>query len=98
MIADVPIGALVVQAVADAAPIPTYVSSMSLSNVIRELKSANGLVRKAAASIERIAAGSAPAAMPPSGAISARLGDSERETSTNAQMQGAADEPWGGNR
>jgi hypothetical protein len=37
-------------------------------------------------------------ARPPAGAASTESGDADRETSTNAQMEGAADEPWPGNR
>jgi hypothetical protein len=37
-----------------------------------------------------------PAATPPPGAGPVARGD-ERETSTNAQTEGAADEPWPGN-
>jgi hypothetical protein len=51
--------------------------------------------RRAAAAIAESAE---PVSMPPPGARSARLGDPSRETSTNAQMEGAAGEPWGGNR
>ncbi len=40
------------------------------------------------------AEGEEPVATPPSGGF----GVPERETSTNAQMQGASDEPWPGNR
>jgi hypothetical protein len=36
-------------------------------------------------------------AKPPAGAESTETGDADRETSTNAQMEGAADEPWPGN-
>jgi len=42
---------------------------------------------------EAVARGLEPDAMPPAGS----LGEPERETSTNAQMQGARDEPWPGN-
>jgi hypothetical protein len=38
-----------------------------------------------------------PVASPPPGATEGGLGDVERETSTNAQAEGAADEPWPGN-
>jgi len=38
-----------------------------------------------------------PVATPPPGAASSWEGDPERETSTNAQVEGAAGEPWGGN-
>jgi hypothetical protein len=43
------------------------------------------------------AGGGTPVATPPPGARSAEAGDAERETSTNAQLEGAADEPWSGN-
>jgi hypothetical protein len=49
---------------------------------------------RAAESVEERAEGGEPDATPPPGA---ELGDSERETSTNARMGGAADEPWPGN-
>jgi hypothetical protein len=39
-----------------------------------------------------------PVATPPPGARSNRFGDLDAETSTNAQMEGEADAPWGGNR
>ena len=38
-----------------------------------------------------------PDATPPPGASSSREGDPDRETSTNAQTEGAADQPWSGN-
>jgi hypothetical protein len=53
--------------------------------------------RGTADSVETAAEEGSPAATPPPGAGSA-AGDAERETSTNAQMEGAADEPWPGNR
>jgi hypothetical protein len=37
-------------------------------------------------------------AAPPPGAASDWTGDRDRETSTNAQTAGAADQPWPGNR
>jgi hypothetical protein len=39
-----------------------------------------------------------PIATPPPDAVSGRLGDPDRETSTNAQAEGASEEPWSGNR
>jgi hypothetical protein len=51
--------------------------------------------RQAVGTVEDEAEGASPAATPPPG--SGGTGDSERETSTNAQMEGAADEPWPGN-
>jgi hypothetical protein len=56
------------------------------------------LLRREATSIEAVAEGGRPAATPPPGAASTWTGDPERETSTNAQMEGAANEPWSGNR
>jgi hypothetical protein len=51
--------------------------------------------RRTAASTEDAVEGESPVATPPPGAD---LGaDLDRETSTNAQMEGAADEPWPGN-
>jgi hypothetical protein len=40
--------------------------------------------------------GESPVATPPPGAYSGS-GDAEQETSTNAQTEGASDEPWPGN-
>jgi hypothetical protein len=42
--------------------------------------------------------GESPVATPPPGADDVGMGVDERETSTNAQMECAADEPWPGNR
>jgi len=50
-------------------------------------------IRKWFGQTEREAEGSEPVATPPSGG----LGVEEQETSTNAQMEGARDEPWPGN-
>jgi hypothetical protein len=55
-------------------------------------------LRREALSAEAIAEGGRAVATPPPGAVSARTGDRDRETSTNAQMEGAVDEPWSGNR
>ena len=66
-----------------------------LSNGLEKLKA---LLRRAATSAEEIAEGGEPVATPPPGSASARLGDPDRETSTNARSEGAADEPWSGNR
>jgi hypothetical protein len=62
------------------------------------LKKIREWFRRAARSVEEVAEGGKPVATPPPGAASARLGDQDRETSTNAQLEGSADEPWGGNR
>ena len=56
------------------------------------------LFRRAATSVEEVADGEEPVATPAPGSRSGRLGDSDRETSTNAQLEGEADKPWGGNR
>jgi hypothetical protein len=50
--------------------------------------------RRAGDSAKEVAEGEQPVATPPPGSPSSRLGDADRETSTNAQMEGAADEPW----
>lgn len=50
-------------------------------------------------SAEDVVEGATPVATPPPGAESdsTESGDVERETSTDAQTEGAADEPWPGN-
>jgi len=45
-------------------------------------------LRRTATSAEEVAEGGEPVATPP--------GDMDRETSTNAQMEGASGEPWSG--
>ena len=57
------------------------------------LKKITALFRRAATSAEEIAEGEEPVATPSPGD---RSGDSDRETSTNAQTAGAEDEPWSG--
>jgi hypothetical protein len=52
---------------------------------------------RAAGSVEEEAEGGSPVATPPPGADAGGADDPERETSTNAQMESAADEPWPGN-
>jgi hypothetical protein len=55
--------------------------------------------RCAANAIEKdLAEGTFGIAKPPPGAASDWTGDRDRETSTNAQMEGAADQPWPGNK
>ena len=51
--------------------------------------------RRTASSAEDAAEGASPVATPPLDANP--VGGDEQETSTNAQMEGAADEPWPGN-
>jgi hypothetical protein len=53
-----------------------------------------GWFRRAVDSAEDVVEGEDPVATPPPGAAV----DSDRETSTNAQMEGAAGEPWNSNR
>jgi len=48
-------------------------------------------LRRAAGSAEDAVQGATPAATPPPGE-----GDDERETSTNAQTEGADGQPWSG--
>jgi hypothetical protein len=55
------------------------------------------MLRRDESAVEEVAEGGTPVATPPPGAASAE-GDAQRETSTNAQVEGAADEPWSGNR
>jgi hypothetical protein len=61
-----------------------------MSSALGKLKS---WFRRTADSGEEVAEGGEPVATPPPGA-SARTGDTERETSTNAQVEGAVGEPW----
>jgi hypothetical protein len=70
-------------------------TSSALSNGLKQIKR---LFRRGATSVEATLEGREPVATPAPGATSGRLGDPDREGSTNAQMEGAADEPWGGNR
>jgi len=53
--------------------------------------------RRSLGSVEDAVEGGSPAATPPPGGNPVGMGDNERETSTNAQTEGAADEPWPGN-
>ena len=53
--------------------------------------------RRAVVSVEEELEKGSPVATPPPDANRVGMGDAERETSTNAQMEGAADEPWPGN-
>ena len=62
------------------------------------LESITRWFRRAKGAAENEAEGGTPVATPPPGAVSAEVDeDAERETSTNAQLEGAADEPWSGN-
>ena len=66
--------------------------------VILVFKKIGRWFRRAVSSVEDVAEGGLPVATPPPGAASAGMGDTDRETSTNAQEEGAAGEPWPGNR
>jgi len=59
-----------------------------VSNGLEKIKAWFGRALKSG---EEAAEGEEPVANSPPGA------DEDRETSTDAQMEGAADEPWGGN-
>jgi hypothetical protein len=52
--------------------------------------------RREANAVEEVVEGETPVATPPPGAAWAGTGDTDRETSTNAQVEGAADQPWPG--
>jgi len=60
----------------------------------RGLEKIKGWFGRTGASAEEVADGGEPVATPPSGTVA----DADRETSTNAQMEGSVDEPWSGNR
>lgn len=64
---------------------------------MRVLQKIRQWFRQAASSIEEEADGGTAVATPPQGAESAEMGDTDRETSTDAQAAGAADQPWPGN-
>jgi hypothetical protein len=54
--------------------------------------------RRAADALGEVGDGRLGVAVPPPGAASEWRGDRDRETSTNGQTAGAADQPWPGNR
>jgi hypothetical protein len=62
-----------------------------MSNGFDKIK---GWFRRSAESVEETAEGGNPVATPPPGATSTDMGDIDRETSTNAQVEGAAGQPW----
>jgi hypothetical protein len=53
--------------------------------------------RQARRSVEEEVDGEGAVTTTPLGAESSEFGDTDRETSTNAQVEGAADQPWPGN-
>ena len=57
------------------------------------LEKIRGWFRREATSVEERAEGGEPVATPAAGAAA---GDEDRETSTNAQVEGAAGQPWSG--
>jgi hypothetical protein len=61
------------------------------------LERIKGWFRRSTTSVEDAVDAGEPVATPPAGAGPAWKSDPDRETSTNAQMEGAADEPWPGN-
>jgi hypothetical protein len=65
-----------------------------MSSFIETIK---GLFRRAATSVEDTRDGLEPVATAPAGAGSDTEDDADRETSTNAQVEGSAGEPWSGN-
>jgi hypothetical protein len=54
--------------------------------------------RRTAGSVEETVEGGSPVATPPPGTNQVGFGDGDRETSTNAQTEGAADQPWSSSR
>lgn len=61
-----------------------------MSSIVERIK---GWLGRTAETVEDVVDEATPAATPPAGV---GPGDSERETSTNAQMEGAAGQPWPG--
>jgi hypothetical protein len=61
-----------------------------MNNGLERIK---GWFRRAEKSVEHVVESEATVATPPPGAG----GDSDRETSTNAQVEGAVGQPWPGN-
>jgi hypothetical protein len=64
-----------------------------VSNGLQKIKRWFGRTENSA---EDVAGGETAVATPAPGAPSAGLGDTDRETSTNAQVEGAVGEPWPG--
>jgi hypothetical protein len=64
--------------------------------VSASLERIKGWFRRTAGSVEEAVEGGSPVATPAPGTDSLE-GDSDRETSTNAQTEGAAGQPWSGN-
>jgi hypothetical protein len=62
-----------------------------MSSVLEKI---SGWFRRTASSAEKIVDGEEPVATPPPGAP----GDADRETSTNAQVEGASGQPWNDER
>jgi hypothetical protein len=58
------------------------------------LQRIKGWFRREASAVEEVAEGGAAVATPPPGSASAERDESDRETSTNAQVEGAVGQPW----
>jgi hypothetical protein len=66
-------------------------------NVSTSLERIKRWLRRTAGSVEETVEGGSPIATPPPGSNPAGFGDDARETSTNAQTEGAAGQPWSDN-
>ena len=64
-----------------------------MSSTLERIK---GMFRRAATSVEEVADGEEPVATPAPGSTSGSADEPDREGSTNAQVGGAAEEPWSG--
>ena len=60
------------------------------------LQTIRGWLRRSVNAVEEEAESGIAVATPPPGAASGEGGDAERETSTNAQVEGAVGQPWPG--
>jgi hypothetical protein len=60
------------------------------------LEAIKGLFRRAETSVEETRDGLEPITTAAPGAAADTEDDADRETSTNAQLEGSVDEPWGG--
>jgi hypothetical protein len=65
--------------------------------VSRGLDKIRAWFRRTENSVDEVAEGGTAVATPPPGAEVAGERQTDRETSTNAQMEGAAGQPWPGN-
>jgi hypothetical protein len=72
---------------------PTDSARRTIGSVRVTLDKIKSWLRRAGDAAKDVAEGEQPASTPPPGSASS-FGDDDRETSTNAQTEGAADEPW----